>query len=297
MGSSTLPAMKKSPKYIFFTDFDGTITQRDSNDFLTDNLGYGQALRKQGNQDVLHDRITFRDSFQGMMDSVKMPYDKCIQTLLENIQLDVGFKAFFSWARENNVPVVVLSSGMTPIIRALLIHLVGPEADEIQIVSNDVAPRDGKSINEEGGWQIVHFGHDKSLEIRPYAQLPDSERPTMFYAGDGVSDLSAAKETDLLFAKKDHDKFLSSPTSAHNLLILSPSLPQTLLELAKLTSTPDLVAYCVRESVPFTEFSDWSDILADVKRIVAGETTVQQVSAKGLAAFKKSGSQLKTTAK
>ncbi|PBP25572.1 putative 2-hydroxy-3-keto-5-methylthiopentenyl-1-phosphate phosphatase [Diplocarpon rosae] len=263
MGSSTLPAMKKSPKYIFFTDFDGTITQRDSNDFLTDNLGYGQALRKQGNQDVLHDRITFRDSFQGMMDSVKMPYDKCIQTLLENIQLDVGFKAFFSWARENNVPVVVLSSGMTPIIRALLIHLVGPEADEIQIVSNDVAPRDGKSINEEGG----HFGHDKSLEIRPYAQLPDSERPTMFYAGDGVSDLSAAKETDLLFAKKDHD------------------------------NTPDLVAYCVRESVPFTEFSDWSDILADVKRIVAGETTVQQVSAKGLAAFQKSGSQLKTTAK
>ncbi len=48
------------------------------------------------------------------------------------------------------------------------------------------------------------FGHDKSLEIRPYADLPDSERPIMFYAGDGVSDLSAAKETDLLFAKKGH---------------------------------------------------------------------------------------------
>lgn len=49
-----------------------------------------------------------------------------------------------------------------------------------------------------------HFGHDKSLEIRPYGQLPDGERPVMFYAGDGVSDLSAAKETDLLFAKKGH---------------------------------------------------------------------------------------------
>lgn len=47
-----------------------------------------------------------------------------------------------------------------------------------------------------------HFGHDKSIEIRQYAELPDAERPTMFYAGDGVSDLSAAKETDLLFAKK-----------------------------------------------------------------------------------------------
>jgi 2-hydroxy-3-keto-5-methylthiopentenyl-1-phosphate phosphatase len=30
----------------------------------------------------------------------------------------------------------------------------------------------------------------------------------MFYAGDGVSDLSAAKETDLLFAKKGHGKAL-----------------------------------------------------------------------------------------
>ena len=51
-----------------------------------------------------------------------------------------------------------------------------------------------------------HFGHDKSIEIRQYANLPDAERPTMFYAGDGVSDLSAAKETDLLFAKKGHGK-------------------------------------------------------------------------------------------
>lgn len=234
MAPSTLPAMATSPSYIFFTDFDGTITQRDSNDFLTDNLGYGQELRKAGNADVLHDRLSFRDSFRGMMDSVKTPYNKCIETLLENIQLDVGFKEFYTWARANNVPVVVLSSGMEPIIRALLKHLVGPDADDMSIVSNDVASRDGKDINEEGGWQIVfhderyvapnrtrgialgvwangwlysHFGHDKSLEIRPYAALSDSERPTMFYAGDGVSDLSAAKETDLLFAKKNHGRF------------------------------------------------------------------------------------------
>lgn len=53
------------------------------------------------------------------------------------------------------------------------------------------------------------FGHDKSLEIRPYKQLPEGERPVMFYAGDGVSDLSAAKETDLLFAKKNMGNFSS----------------------------------------------------------------------------------------
>jgi len=111
-------------------------------------------------------------------------------------------------------------------------------------------------INDEGGWQIhFHdesgFGHDKSLTIRPYAALPESERPTMFYAGDGVSDLSAAKETDLLFAKKGHD----------------------------------LVMYCVRENVPFVEFVDWSTILATVKDIVSGRTNVKEVAEAGKAAF------------
>jgi 2-hydroxy-3-keto-5-methylthiopentenyl-1-phosphate phosphatase len=34
MGSTELPYMKTNPKIIFFTDFDGTITLADSNDFL-----------------------------------------------------------------------------------------------------------------------------------------------------------------------------------------------------------------------------------------------------------------------
>ena len=48
---------------------------------------------------------------------------------------------------------------MVPIIRALLVHLVGESAKDIQIVSNDVASRDGKDINTEGGWKIVF--HDE----------------------------------------------------------------------------------------------------------------------------------------
>lgn len=77
----------------------------------------------------------------------------------------------------------------------------------------------------------------------------------MFYAGDGVSDLSAAKETDLLFAKKGHD----------------------------------LITYCVRESVPFTIFEDWTQILSTVKDVVAGKTTVKEVYAAGIKDFEQNG--------
>jgi 2-hydroxy-3-keto-5-methylthiopentenyl-1-phosphate phosphatase len=60
-----------------------------------------------------------------------------------------------------------------------------------------------------------HFGHDKSLEIKPYAALPKGERPILLYAGDGVSDLSAAAETDLLFAKKGKGMFQESTLTLH----------------------------------------------------------------------------------
>ena len=150
-----------------------------------------------------------------MLDSINTPFPECVKYLIDNITLDPHFKDFYNWAKGNGVPVIVLSSGMVPIIRALLVHLVGPEAENIEIVSNDVVDRPGRSKEQKGGWTIrFHddsgFGHDKSLAIRPYVKhfmdRPDEPRPTMFYAGDGVSDLSAARETDLLFAKKGRGK-------------------------------------------------------------------------------------------
>ncbi|VUC33373.1 unnamed protein product [Clonostachys rosea] len=246
--NSETPALATNPKFIFFTDFDGTVTTADSNDFMTDNLGFGKARRVESNKGVLFGHVHFRDSFQEMLDSINTPFNECLEILKKNIVLDPGFAEFYNWSRENNVPIVILSGGMEPVIRALLDILLGPGWD-IQIVSNDVASREGKDLNEKGGWTIkfhddsIH-GHDKSIEIRKYSSLPN--RPTLFYAGDGVSDLSAAKETDLLFAKADKD----------------------------------LVTYCENEKVPFVTFRDWTTITQTVKDIVAGKTNVQE-AAKG----------------
>ncbi|KAF2482899.1 HAD-like domain-containing protein [Neohortaea acidophila] len=192
-----------------------------------------------------------------MMDSVNTPFPQCVDYLVENIELDPGFKDYLRWAQANKIPTVILSGGMTPIITAIMKKLVGDEVDQIDIVCNDVQARPGMSIEQEGGWDIKFhdesgFGHDKSLTIRPYAQLPADQRPWMFYAGDGVSDLSAARETDLLFAKEGRD----------------------------------LVSYCVKENVPFTTFNDWSSILATVKEIVEGKTSIQDAAREGFEKFK-----------
>ncbi|MCJ1472447.1 hypothetical protein MMC13_001095 [Lambiella insularis] len=265
-------ALKGNPKCIFFTDFDGTITLQDSNDYLTDNLGFGQKRRKELNADCLDGRATFRDTFLEMLNSITTPLPACISYLCAHITLDPHFSTFFAYAQSHCIPIIVLSSGMQPIIRALLTHLLGPAASAIEIVCNDAVPRPGKSLADPAGWTIAFhdasgFGHDKSLAIRPYAAhvrgMPQRERPVLLYAGDGVSDLSAARETDLLFAKRGRD----------------------------------LVTFCEREGVPFTVFGDWGEILRTVRGVVEGKTSVDEVAAEGAEEIRAEGDAEEQTTK
>lgn len=208
--------------------------------------------------DVLNDTDTLRDSFRRMIDSWELSFPECIAILCDKIQLDPGFAVFYDWSVENGIPVIVLSSGMVPIIRALFEHLLGKEkGGQIEIVANMPVGRPPlNDLNVQGGWTIQYhddttFGHDKSLTIRPYAEaikkMPPAQQPTLLYAGDGTSDLSAAAETDLLFAKKGHD----------------------------------LVTYCERESLPFTLFEKWSEIHEKTKQIFEGRTDVRKVAEEG----------------
>ena len=110
--------------------------------------------------------------------------------LTPDIGLDPGFKNFYDWCKANDIPFVIVSSGMEPTIRAVLETLLPIEdARSIDIISNDVKFTDAEGKGET--WEIVYrhpdsgFGHDKSKAILPYRDLP--HKPTLFFCGDGVS--------------------------------------------------------------------------------------------------------------
>ncbi|KAK4689159.1 hypothetical protein P7C73_g939, partial [Tremellales sp. Uapishka_1] len=260
------PPLHKEAKFV-----DGTITDRDSNDCLTDDLGYGYELRRQGNKDVLSGAKTFRDSFKEMLDSVHHPYEECIKYLQTHIKLDPGFKEFYQWCKANGIPVIIVSSlgapfspqcrmltslwrGMAPIIRAVLETLIGhEEASQIEIIANDVKYLDPEQKGTK--WEIVYrhpesgFGHDKSKAILPYRDLPHA--PTLFFCGDGVSDMSAAAHADLLFAKK------------------------------MANGDSDLMTYCKQQGLLFVPFTDFTKVLAKVKEVVAGKDFRQVLKEEG----------------
>jgi len=246
---STLPypPVHKDKKFVVLTDWDGTITTYDSNDYMTDFLGYGKEKRRAGNLEILSGRVTFRDSFREMLESVnanKHTFEECKKALKDNIKLDSGFKEFYQYCKSEDIPVIIVSSGMEPLIRAILSNLVGEDAKDIEIISNSV------DVHEDGSWNIKFrhpssgYGHDKSQAILPYRKLADP--PLLFFFGDGVSDLSAAKHADVLFVKEKSD------------------------------GENDLATYCKRENISHVLFSDFSKALPVVRSIVKGDKTPKE---------------------
>ncbi|KAF8958164.1 HAD-like domain-containing protein [Flammula alnicola] len=248
---STLPypPIHQDKKVIVLSDWDGTITTFDSNDYMTDNLGFGKAKRREGNLEILAGQDTFRDGFRKMLASVVAnghTFEQCKEILRQNIRLDPGFKDFYDWCKSNDIPVIIVSSGMAPLIRAVLSNLVGQEAaDEIEVIGNDA------TVFPDGKWEIKFrhpssgFGHDKSQAILPYRRLPNP--PTLIFFGDGVSDISAAKYADVLFVKTKAD------------------------------GENDLAVYCQREGIKHTLFSDFVKVLPVVESIVKGEKSIDDV--------------------
>jgi len=247
--TSTLPypPLYKDAPFVVLSDWDGTITNLDSNDYLIDNLGMGLQKRREMNVDILAGRMVFREAFSLMLESIHTPFNECIELLKKNIVFDPGFKEFFKWCKANGVPIIIVSSGMTPIIRAVLSNLIGEEdAQTIDIISNEI------KIEADGSWSIIYrhptsgFGHDKSQAILPYRDLP--HRPTLFFFGDGVSDMSAARHADCLFVKDDKEE-------GHN----------------------DLAVYVKKENIKHVLIKTFADAMPLVQSIVKGEKTVDQV--------------------
>ncbi|KAG8970484.1 hypothetical protein FRC05_000592 [Tulasnella sp. 425] len=165
--------------------------------------------------------------------------------MVTDIKIDPSFKEFYEWCKSHEVPLVIVSSGMEPIIRAVFETTVGVSANEVDIISNSV------KVNENGKFEILFrhpesgYGHDKSQAILPYRSLP--HKPILIFLGDGVSDLSAAQHADILFAKDKAD------------------------------GENDLAAYCTKMGIKHLTFKHFGEVLPIVASVVEETATVEDV--------------------
>ena len=162
----------------------------------------GSENRKQLDEMILQGQINYRDAVEQMWKSVKMSWEEALE-MLKHVEIDPGFNEFFGFCTDRSLPVTVISSGLIGLVKLFLSNYVEMNK-ELRILANDI------SVSPEG-WRVLFrddtvYGNDKGLVIREYkSQFSPELQPTVIFVGDGVSDISAALEANIIFAKKGKD--------------------------------------------------------------------------------------------
>jgi 2,3-diketo-5-methylthio-1-phosphopentane phosphatase len=185
-----------------FSDFDGTITARDTLVFLTERLGGGARMREVTDRLAKEGKISLRQCIAGNMRSIRAPFAEAVRLLREHVAVDPTFAPFARWCAARQIPLTVLSAGFKEIVDLYL-----PPADfpSLEVRANTLVP------DERKGWQCVFrdrspFGHDKAAAVR---EARGRGRYTVFI-GDGISDRAPAEVAHAVFAKPDLARYCAA---------------------------------------------------------------------------------------
>ncbi|KAL7623428.1 hypothetical protein AAE478_007110 [Parahypoxylon ruwenzoriense] len=199
-------------KIICFSDFDGTIFMQDTGHVLFDNHGCGSKQRQILDEQIRTGERSFRDASEEMWGSLNVPFEDGFEVMRKTLEIDPGFRVFHKYCLAHDIPFSVISAGLEPILRRVLDAFLGEQASaHIGIVAN------GAHISADGAeWRPIwrhdtELGHDKArsiaearraAELRCEEEEEDGSAPLVVFVGDGVSDLPAAREADVLFARR-----------------------------------------------------------------------------------------------
>ncbi|KAI9772995.1 MAG: hypothetical protein M1839_002265 [Geoglossum umbratile] len=225
---------------ICFSDFDGTIFTQDTGHILSDGHGRGSKRRETPDEQIKCRERSFRDVSEEMWGSLDVPFDDGFEVMKARLDIDPDFQRFHKFCVDNSIPFNIISAGLKPILRRVLdTFLDEDESAHIETVANDA------EINPDGSnWKPIwrydcNLGCDRVASITEYRSSvslegADGSMPLIIFIGDGVSDLPAAREADVLFARRG-------------------------LRLEE---------YCVEHKIPYIPFQTFADIQREVTRIV-----------------------------
>jgi 2,3-diketo-5-methylthio-1-phosphopentane phosphatase len=231
---SAFSCTDKSP-----TDFDGTIFMQDTGHILFNAFGCGSSRREMLDAQIHSGERSFKDVSEEMWGSLRVPFDDGFEVMKDELDIDPDFRAFHEFCINNSIPFNVISAGLKPVLRRVLDHFLGEEkSGHIEIVANEA------TISQDGSeWKPVwlhetELGHDKAQSINDYRagaalESIDGSIPMIVFIGDGVSDLPAAREADVLFARRG-------------------------LRLEE---------YCIENKLPCIPFDSFADIQVEVMKI------------------------------
>jgi 2-hydroxy-3-keto-5-methylthiopentenyl-1-phosphate phosphatase len=182
-------------KTVVQCDFDGTITQDDQSFLLLDTFAKGNwrqllAEYREGKISVGH----FNTKAFAMVKEDK-------QTLLDfikgKVKIRAGFSELLTYCRKNGIQFIIVSNGLDFYIDAILKH-IGVHNIKVFAAQAHFSSRgiDVKYMGQDGSYSESEF---KETYVRSF--LVNSYR--VIYVGNGLSDISPAKQAHHIFARDE----------------------------------------------------------------------------------------------
>ncbi|MCR1899530.1 MtnX-like HAD-IB family phosphatase [Irregularibacter muris] len=183
-------------KRIYLVDFDGTITQKDTNDAMADTF----APKEWREIDDKWNRgeIPTKDAMEQILSMVAATEDE-LDEFFTSLPIDPGFKDFVQWVEKRRESIYIISDGIDFSIKRILKQ---HGLEDIPFFSNKIS-FSGEEIKVSVSQERLKgctYGTCKCKVMENIKGQYPKNRQVVFI-GDGYSDACVAPKTDLIFAK------------------------------------------------------------------------------------------------
>jgi len=180
--------------WAIFSDFDGTLTDKDTIDTLVETFLGAEYCRDVTGR-LAAGTSTVREVISEEFARLRLTPVEMEAFLQREIRVDPELPALLREAEARFIPFEILSSGMDTLILPLL-----------RAAGIDVPVRCNQLLHDAGAepcYRIVYRddsgnGHDKARMLR----RAKAQGWSVIYLGDGITDLACAREADVLFARR-----------------------------------------------------------------------------------------------
>jgi 2-hydroxy-3-keto-5-methylthiopentenyl-1-phosphate phosphatase len=181
-------------KLVVLCDFDGTITDVDTAEFVLRTFAQGdwraiEALFQKG-------EITLEEGLRRQFSLVRASREQMLNALEGVAALRPGFEEFAGYCKDHSIPLVIVSAGLDFVIEHFL------EVENLKSLVTVYAPK--IRISADGiEFKFPRRYHGASVDFKDdLARHYKSQGFRVVFIGDGNADFAAAKEANLAFAIK-----------------------------------------------------------------------------------------------
>lgn len=182
-------------KRIYVTDFDGTITMKDTNDALAD--AFAPPNWREIDEKWSRGEISTEEAMEEIFSMIEATEDE-MREFFQSLEIDPTFLDFVKWAEERKEPIYIISDGIDFSIDIMLkkYHLT-----HLPYWSNRLSFIDGKKtiISPKERLEGCIYGTCKCSVLEKLKR--DHEGAQVIFIGDGYSDACVAPKADMIFGK------------------------------------------------------------------------------------------------